>query len=113
MNLINEENLNISTYLSNYFQKKIIPCITIPTRITDHSATLIDHIFIKIPSKLIQNKCSSGNLIKDLSDHLPNFTFLDLKTPTIKKIPYIRLFTENNKGFLAEKLLTEAPLIND
>ena len=113
INLINDDHLNVSTYLSNYFQKNFIPCITVPTRITDHSATLIDHIFIKLPPKLIQNKCSSGNLVTDISDHLPNFTFLDLKTPTIKKRPYIRLFTENNKRIFAEKLLTEAPLIND
>ena len=113
INLINDDHLNVSTYLSNYFQKNFIPCITVPTRITDHSATLIDHIFIKLPPKLIQNKCSSGNLVTDISDHLPNFTFLDLKTPTTKKRPYIRLFTENNKRIFAEKLLTEAPLIND
>ena len=54
---LNEDNTNTSTYLSNYFQKNFIPCITIPTRITDHSATTIDHIFLKIPPKLMQNKC--------------------------------------------------------
>ena len=113
INLINEEDLNTSTYLNNYFHNNFIPCITVPTRITDHSATLIDHIFLKIPSKLIQNRCSSGNLITDISDHLPNFTFLDLKTPTIKNRPYIRLFTENNKKAFADNLLNEAPLIND
>ena len=74
-----------NTYLNNYFAKNVIPCITIPTRITARSATIIDHIFVKIPPKLIQIKCSSGNLITDLSDHLPNFTFLDLKTQTAKK----------------------------
>ena len=44
---------------------------------------------------------------------MPNFTFLDLKTPTIKNRPYIRLFTENNKKAFADNLLNEAPLIND
>ena len=110
---LNEDNDNTSSYLSNYFQKNFIPCITIPTRITDHSATTIDHIFLKIPHKLMQNKCSSGNLIIDLSDHLPNFTLLDLKIPTIKQRPYIRLFTDRNKKLFADNLLEEEPLIYD
>ena len=113
INLMDEENVNTSTYLNNYFVNNFIPCITIPTRIKDRSATIIDHIFVKIPPKLIQIKCSSGNLITDLSDHLPNFTFLDLKMQTLKKRPFIRLFTETNKKLFAEKLLEEAPLIND
>ena len=85
--LMNEVNDNTSTYLNNYVANNFIPCITIPTRITDHSTTIIDHIFVKIPPKLIQIKCSSGNLITDISDHLPNFNFLDLKTHTEKKDP--------------------------
>ena len=93
-------------------QKIFIPCITIPTRITSRTATIIDHIFVKIPPKLIQIKCSSGNFITDISDHLPNFTFLDLKTQIAKKRPFIRLFTEKNKRLFADKLPEEAPLIN-
>ena len=61
----------------------------------------------------MQNKCSSGNLIIDLSDHLPNFTLLDLKIPTIKQRPYIRLFTDRNKKLFADNLLEEEPLIHD
>ena len=74
---------------------------------------MIDHIFFKIPPKLIHNKCSSGNLITDISDHLPNFILFDLKIPLVKKRPYIRLFTEKNKKLFAENLFLEAPLIND
>ena len=44
---------------------------------------------------------------------MPNFTFLDLKIPYIKKRPFIRLFTKNNKKAFADNLLNEAPLIND
>ena len=112
INLMNEDD-NTSSYLNNYFQKNFIPCITVPTRITDHSATIIDHIFLKVPPKFIQNKCSSGNLITDISDHLPNFTFLDLQIPTIKHRPYIRLFTDKNKKLFADNLCDEEPLIID
>ena len=110
IDLLDENKSN--TYLNNYFAKNFIPCITIPTRITSRSASIIDHIFVKIPPKLIQIKCSSGNLITDLSDHLPNFTFLDLKTQNTKKRPFVRLFTEKNKKLFADKLHEEAPLIN-
>merc|ERR1712055_931573 len=110
IDLLDENKSN--TYLNNYFAKNFIPCITIPTRITSRSASIIDHIFVKIPPKLIQIKCFSGNLITDLSDHLPNFTFLDLKTQNTKKRPFVRLFTEKNKKLFADKLHEEAPLIN-
>ena len=113
IDLKGEATENSSTYLNNYFVNNFIPCITIPTRIADNSQTIIDHIFVKIPPKLIQIKCSSGNLITDLSDHLPNFMFLDLKICTAKKRPFIRLFTETNKKLFADKLPDEVPLIND
>ena len=49
-----------------------IPTISRPTRITSHSATLIDHIFV--------NSChavtNSGVLTESLSDHLPAFPLL-------------------------------------
>ena len=113
INLMDEENDNTNSYLNNLFAKNFIPCITLPTRITDHSATIIDHIFIKSNKKLIQNKCSSGNLVTDLSDHLPNFTFLDIKTPSIKNRPFIRLFTPKRIKLFTDNLNLEAALIND
>ena len=113
INLLDADNEHTSSYLNCYLENNFIPCITLPTRIKGNSATLIDHIFIKIPPKLIHNKCSASNFITDISDHLPNFVLFDLKTPLIKKRPYIRLFTEKNKNLFAEKLSNEAPLIND
>ena len=53
--------------------------ITRPTRITDHSATLFDHIYtnnIKIPVQ-------PGIVLSDLSDHLP--TFVMIKTSCLKQ----------------------------
>ena len=84
IDLLIENDVKRNHYLNNYFEHNFIPCITLPTRITHHSATLLDHIFIKNPKKTIQNKCSSGNLITDISDHLSNFTLLDIKAPSIK-----------------------------
>ena len=113
INLLSENNEKVNTYLNNYLTNNFIPCITLPTRITDHSISLIDHIFLKIPKKLIQNKCSSGNLIVDISDHLPNFSFIDIKTPSIKDRPFIRLFTDTKIELFLNNLNSESELIED
>ena len=113
INLLSENNEKVNTYLNNYLTNNFIPCITLPTRITDHSISLIDHIFVKTPKKLIQNKCSSGNLILDISDHLPNFSFIDIKTPSIKDRPFIRLFTEKRIELFLNNLDSENALIED
>ena len=49
------------------------PHILQPTRITDHSATLIDSIFFNS----IEHITICGNVVYDLSDHLPNFIILN------------------------------------
>ena len=113
INLLSESEEKVENYLNNYLEKSFIPCITLPTRITDHSATLIDHIFLKCPRKLLQNKCSSGNLIFDVSDHLPNFIFFNIDAPSIKDRPYIRLFTEKRKKLFLDNLENEQSLINE
>ena len=53
INLLNENNEKVNNYLDNLFEKNFIPCISLPTRITDHSATIIDHILFKPPQKVI------------------------------------------------------------
>ena len=64
-------NLNIASdnflnSLGSYFFQ---PQILQPTRITNHSSTLIDNIFFNS----IEHFVISGNLVYDLTDHLPNF----------------------------------------
>ena len=49
------------------------PYILQPTRITDHSATLIDNIFFNS----LEHFTISGNVIYDFTDHLPNFLILN------------------------------------
>lgn len=55
----------LSTLGTFYFQPQILQ----PTRITNHSATLIDNIFFNS----LEHFVFSGNLCYDLTDHLPNF----------------------------------------
>ena len=75
--------------LSSYF---ILPEIIQPTRISHYTATVTDNIFI---SGTDQSKIS-GNIVHDITDHLPNFLiFNKLSTfpskPEIYKRHYSRL----------------------
>ena len=56
-------------YINSLISKSFIPLITMPTRIKQQSATLIDHIW----SNKICNKYNAGIIIDSLSDHFPVF----------------------------------------
>lgn len=56
-------------YINTLFSIGLFPLITKPSRITSHSATLIDNIF----SNEIESNIVSGLMINDISDHLPVF----------------------------------------
>ena len=60
-----DTDIFLSTLGTFYFQPQILQ----PTRITDHSATLIDNIFLNS----LEHFVISGILCYDLTDHLPNF----------------------------------------
>ena len=80
---------NIDTMLS----LGLIPRISSPTRITPHSATNIDNIY----SNNIINPISSGIIINDISDHLPNFIILNSEVSrNITKPIKIRNFCARN-----------------
>lgn len=57
-------------FINTMYSMSFYPRITRPTRVTAHSATLIDNIF----SNDIQMDSSSGILVCDITDHLPVFT---------------------------------------
>ena len=80
------------TYLDEIFANGFLPVITKPTRITNHSSTLIDHIYTN--SKLDQ--FSSGIVTTDLADHYG--VFILTKTDNIQTNSdtiYTRSFTES------------------
>ena len=76
------------------------PQIIQPSRITDHTATLIDNIFLNS----VEYDTMSGNLLSDISDHLRNFLVIN-KISTLKKdnIIYKRNHTKINQ----EKIVNE------
>ena len=85
-----KEHRKTGEYLENLFSSCFLPLITKPTRVSEHSATLIDHI--------CTNKqhidATSGIVITDMSDHFGIFStirpsffyFLDHEKNCCKKI---------------------------
>ena len=74
INLLNFETHHrtddcINTLGSDFF----LPQILQPTRVTDHLATLIDNIFFNS----LEHHSISGNIVHDLTDHLPNFLIIN------------------------------------
>ena len=70
------EHAQTEEFLDMLYANNILPIITKPTRLTDHTATLIDHIY----TNCLQN-FTAGILTVDITDHLPIF-FLVRTQPT-------------------------------
>ena len=76
LNLLNEQLHQLtSEFLDIMYANMLFPTITLPTRITWHSATLIDNIF----TNDLNNYAFSGLLLSDISDHLPIFSIFNKK----------------------------------
>ena len=97
-------------YLTDNFQDilhgyGLYTLITQPTRITIHSATLLDNIFTNVPF----NNAKSGVIINDISDHLPIFAVINyrgwISTENLKKYKTIRQFTDENMQALNNYLI--------
>ena len=59
-------------FLNEHFHNNYTPQITLPTRINDSLATLIDNIFLNTQC----HKQTSVNMTTSIYDHLPQFTTL-------------------------------------
>ncbi len=83
-------------YIDTCLALDSIPLITLPTRITSQSATIIDHINISGIDKVRNCDIFTGNLFFEIADHLPNFVVLKDKKP-IGELRYkTRIFSERN-----------------
>ena len=67
------QNTGVNQLLENILSNNFIPQITLPTRITEKTATLIDNIFTN--SYKHNSNCLSGNITPYISDHLPQSFF--------------------------------------
>ena len=70
INLLNfESHSETNLYINNLLANSFIPLVTVPSRITQRSATLIDHIFTNAK----RESYVGGAILTSISDHLPVF----------------------------------------
>ena len=88
-------------FVHSLYTNAFYPTISKPTRVTDHSATLLDNIITNITGYCIK----SGVLYNDISDHFPVLNLIQINSKITKKYAYIfkRMNTANN----IEKLNSE------
>ena len=74
VNLINYyKNRGTDEFLELLFNHNFTPQITLPTRITEKTATLIDNIFVNGQTQ----KYNPGNITTSISDPLPQFIIIE------------------------------------
>ena len=86
------------------YDNNILPLITIPTRITSHTTTLIDHVYSNCPTE----KNTSGIVAVDISKHLPIFC---MTTTQVKKSK-IKKYRRDYPNFGQNKYVNKVNLIN-
>ena len=98
MNLMNHlHHQATSDFLELLFSRMFFPMITRLTRITSHTASLIDNIF----TNELLNKCISGLFLNDISDHLPIFAIISGFEQTISRSNHMT-FREKTRGNLTK-----------
>ena len=74
-----EHDKNSQSLVETMENRGCAQLISRPTRITDHSSTLIDHIY----TNNLCNIVSTSVLTTDMSDHLATYALVDLKSTTV------------------------------
>src|SRR5437867_1649430 len=104
-----DTNHEIANYIDVLFSHNCIPLIILPTRFSDTSATILDHIYLKAgknsnPGNL--NACLTGNITTDITDHLANFLIMPLLSipVPVKLRPLIRVHSPTNTTLFQNSL---------
>ena len=85
-----EKNSTINEYFNAVHAEGCTNLINKPTRITENSATLLDHLYSNLTNYITHR----GILTFDVSDHLPTFCCLSLRP--IKKLNKIIVCDQKN-----------------
>ena len=102
INLLNYDSHELTAdFVNSLYSYGFVPLINRPTRITPHSATIIDNIFTNNHEALI--KSYQGILVTDLSDHFPVF-HINQTLISVEQDVFIvkRSFTAKNKHAFLE-----------
>ena len=82
---------NIVIFFEMFITAGLFPNITLPSRVTNRTATLIDQLFSKFENK--DSNCYAGLISSTLSDHYPIFLFKSLELDFIKQEKKIKINT--------------------
>ena len=96
IDLLNITRPDVLGYITDLTSHNFLPKIVLPTRITDYSCTLIDHMFAKIPKKYRDMEILAGNVFAEITDHLPIFISLRFKSASVNKRPMIRIINDRS-----------------
>ena len=99
---INFLNYNRDNKISDYLDMLLdyMPLITKPTRITDHTATLIDHFYTNVPQKITK----AGICLADITDHLPVYSTVRNRLLLCQETQYFRDFSHFAKHLFLNDL---------
>ena len=112
-------NTHVLNFCNFVFQNSIFPAISRPTRVTESSATIIDHI---LANTLIDSHIQSGIIKTDISAHFAVFSLLktNLEQTNIKKTIIKRDINEDSMKYFKtifnstdQDLLTQTSSAND
>ena len=82
-------------YVDSVLDAKFLPYIYLPTRITDHSSTIIDHVYSN--DLFTENYiCKTGLIISEIADHCSKFMFLIDNDPKLSKNHIVERTTIRN-----------------
>ena len=91
-------NHNFRKCVNNILSTSTKCVIDLPTRITNHSKTLLDHIYVNDP----KYSYTIGVLLCDLSDHMPTFVSISTKKYRVKSTD--QFLIRDMKNFNLEKI---------
>jgi hypothetical protein len=94
-------------YFESFISHGYIPKVTLPTRLTQRTGTLIDNFFVKIADEF--SRTTSGILLCNISDHLPYFTCLDYLYNTKPKCKYVKVYPSFDTALINFKQDLQTP----
>ena len=96
IDLLNITHKDVLSYTTELASHNFLPRIVLPTRITDSSCTLIDHMFLKLSKKYRDLDITAGNVFAEITDHLPIFMSIRFKSTITTKRPMIRIINDRS-----------------
>ena len=97
---INEQE-HCSTFFDMLTSFSLFPQITLPTRFTTRTGTLIDNFFCNLTKRILQS--TAGILIKKFSDHQPYFMFVNTTLKEDHTTKLIQVNVQNKEAMLKVK----------